>query len=52
MRRPATAIAARGPAMPLRRPHSPVMAATVALLVADHADRVRAIRSVGTCSSR
>jgi hypothetical protein len=52
MRRPAIAIALRGPVMAASSPHRAVMAAMVALLVTDHADRVRATRSVGVCSSR
>ena len=52
MSRPASAIAARGLVRLASRPHSAVMAAMVALLLTDHADRVRATRSGAVCSSR
>src|SRR6202041_1891279 len=43
---PAIAIAMRGLVTPASRPHSAVSAAMLALLVIDHADSVRATRSV------
>ena len=46
MRRPAIAIAVRGLVTLASRPHRAVRAAMVTLLVTDHADRVRATRSV------
>ena len=49
---PAVAIAARGPMMLAKNPQRAVKSAMVALLVIDHADRVRATRSVPVCSSR
>lgn len=49
---PAIAIAARGLVTLASRPHTAVRAAIVALLVTDHADRVRATRSFAVCSSR
>jgi hypothetical protein len=52
MRRPAIAIAVRGPVMLASRPHRAVRAAMVALLVTDHADRVRATRSFPVWLSR
>jgi hypothetical protein len=52
MRRPATAIAVRGLVIVASTPHRAVIAAMVALLVTDHADRVRATRSGAVCSSR
>ena len=52
MSRPAIAIVARGPVMLASRLHTAVRAAMVALLVTDHADRVRATRSVAVWWSR
>jgi hypothetical protein len=46
MRRPAIAIAVRALVRCAKRPHRAVMAAMVAVLVTDHADSVRATRSV------
>jgi hypothetical protein len=52
IRRPATAIAVRRLVTAASKPHKAVKAAMVALLVTDHADRVRATLSVRVCSSR
>jgi hypothetical protein len=52
MSSPAIAIALRGLVRLASRPHRAVRAAMLALLLTDHADSVRAIRSWSVCSSR
>jgi hypothetical protein len=52
MSKPAVAIATRRLVRLASRPHRAVRTAMVALLVTDHADRVRATRSAPVCSSR
>jgi len=52
MSRPATVMAVRGLVAPASRPPSALRTAIAALLLIDHAVRVRATRSDGVCSSR
>jgi hypothetical protein len=52
MSSPATVIAVRGLVASASRPPSALKMAMEALLLIDQADRVRAMRSLGVCSSR